>query len=208
MVSYHTQFKKSHVKKKYHTYIIKSPLSPSVPLSSGTARAKPSLPPPPLLILRTDARPRTTNVHIPNSKFSSSHPHFLRRPNTMTAITRSRSNAMASSPPTASVERTTLKNNYSGNSRSPTHSEKVPPSASEEEAHARFISAVSDGVDTLMREYGYGRDRATENLLDDISDGCSPPEEEVRRKFPQFLMHLRTTGHFVKTHFWLAHLTI
>mmetsp|Transcript_26810 Transcript_26810/g.54780 ORF Transcript_26810/g.54780 Transcript_26810/m.54780 type:complete len:125 (-) Transcript_26810:854-1228(-) len=112
----------------------------------------------------------------------------------MTAITRSKAKAMASSPPQPSVETSQPGKNSSGNPRSTTNFGKFLPSISAKEAHARFFSAVSEGVDMLVREHGHGRDRATENLLNEFADGCSPSEQEVRHKnFSQFLVRdLRT----------------
>ncbi|KAL7525469.1 hypothetical protein ACHAWF_001380 [Thalassiosira exigua] len=54
----------------------------------------------------------------------------------------------------------------------------LPPSATEEEAKSRFVSALSEGVGTLL-ERGYGRERASEELLGGIADGCSPGEDEI-----------------------------
>mmetsp|Transcript_27310 Transcript_27310/g.51602 ORF Transcript_27310/g.51602 Transcript_27310/m.51602 type:complete len:93 (-) Transcript_27310:1015-1293(-) len=53
-----------------------------------------------------------------------------------------------------------------------------PPSVSEEEAKTRFVSSLSNGVDTLL-DLGHGRDRASAELLNEIADGCSPNEDEV-----------------------------
>jgi len=86
---------------------------------------------------------------------------------------------MASSPPQPSVETSQPGKNSSGNPRSTTNFGKFLPSISAKEAHARFFSAVSEGVDMLVREHGHGRDRATENLLNEFADGCSPSEQEV-----------------------------
>ena len=52
------------------------------------------------------------------------------------------------------------------------------PSASENEAKSRFATSVTACVEMLMHR-GMGRDRASRELLNEISDGCSPDEEEV-----------------------------
>ena len=54
----------------------------------------------------------------------------------------------------------------------------IPPSALEEEAKTRLVSALSKGVHTLV-ERGHGRERASTELLNEIADGCAPDEEEV-----------------------------
>jgi hypothetical protein len=54
----------------------------------------------------------------------------------------------------------------------------IPPSATEEEAKTRYISALSNGVNTLL-EQGHGRERASTQLLNEIADGCAPDEDEV-----------------------------
>lgn len=54
----------------------------------------------------------------------------------------------------------------------------APPSATEEEAKTRFVSALGRGVDTLLG-LGHGRERASAELLREISDGCTPDEDEV-----------------------------
>ena len=54
----------------------------------------------------------------------------------------------------------------------------VPPSATEEEAKNRFVSAITKGVGTLL-DRGHGRERASAELLSEIADGCSPDEDEV-----------------------------
>lgn len=53
-----------------------------------------------------------------------------------------------------------------------------PPSSSEDEAKSRFVSALSSGVHSLIAR-GHGRARASAALLNEISDGCSPDEDEV-----------------------------
>ena len=55
---------------------------------------------------------------------------------------------------------------------------EIPPSATEEEAKTRLDSALSKGVHTLL-ERGHGRERASTELLNEISDGGAPDEEEV-----------------------------
>lgn len=54
------------------------------------------------------------------------------------------------------------------------------PSASVEEAKSRFASALSSGVDKLMG-LGHGRERASKQILHEISADSSPDEEEVSR---------------------------
>lgn len=56
------------------------------------------------------------------------------------------------------------------------------PSDTEEEAKRRFNLALSKGVKSLL-DKGHGRDRASTELLNEISNGCSPDEEEVRFVF-------------------------
>ena len=51
------------------------------------------------------------------------------------------------------------------------------PSATEEDAKSRFVSALANGVEALL-ERGHGRERASAELLSEIADGCSPPDED------------------------------
>ena len=54
----------------------------------------------------------------------------------------------------------------------------IPPSSTEDEAKSKFISALEKGVDKLLSR-GHGRDRISEELLNEIANGCSPNENEV-----------------------------
>lgn len=47
----------------------------------------------------------------------------------------------------------------------------TPPSLTEEGAKKRFASALRNGIDALMQIYGYGRQRASEELLREIAKG-------------------------------------
>ena len=48
-------------------------------------------------------------------------------------------------------------------------------------AKASFMTAVKEGVDTLMQRYGYSRDRATTTLLRELARGeIEPTDDEVR----------------------------
>jgi hypothetical protein len=62
----------------------------------------------------------------------------------------------------------------------------IPPSATEEEAKTRYISALSNGVNKLL-ERGHGRERASTQLLNEIADGCVPDEDEVGNSACMFL---------------------
>lgn len=53
-----------------------------------------------------------------------------------------------------------------------------PPSASEEEAKTRFASALSEGVAALS-DRGHGLERASAELLGELTDACSPDEDEI-----------------------------
>ena len=52
------------------------------------------------------------------------------------------------------------------------------PSATEDEAKTRYAVALEKGVTTLL-ERGYGRERVSNELMNEIADGCAPDEEEV-----------------------------
>lgn len=54
----------------------------------------------------------------------------------------------------------------------------VAPSATEVEAKTRYAVALGKGVTTLL-ERGYGRERVSNELMNEIADGCAPDEEEV-----------------------------
>ena len=54
----------------------------------------------------------------------------------------------------------------------------VVPSATEDEAKTRYAVALEKGVTTLL-ERGYGRERVSNELMNEIADGCAPDEEEV-----------------------------
>ncbi|KAL3810598.1 hypothetical protein ACHAXA_002462 [Cyclostephanos tholiformis] len=54
----------------------------------------------------------------------------------------------------------------------------IPPSATEEDAKTRYISALSKGVNTLLGR-GHGRERASTQLLNEIAHGCAPDEDEI-----------------------------
>jgi hypothetical protein len=54
-----------------------------------------------------------------------------------------------------------------------------PPSSTVEEAKSRFASALNSGVEKLLT-LGHGRERAAKQVLDEITEGCSPDENEVR----------------------------
>lgn len=58
--------------------------------------------------------------------------------------------------------------------------EVFAPSSTVQEAKSRFASALTSGVDTLVR-LGHGRERAAKQVLSEIAGGCSADEEEVRR---------------------------
>ena len=51
------------------------------------------------------------------------------------------------------------------------------PSATEDEAKTQY-AALEKGVTTLL-ERGYGRERVSNELMNEIADGCAPDEEEV-----------------------------
>lgn len=96
----------------------------------------------------------------------------------MTAITRSKA-PIESSTTAQSPRRADQDNQQENEKEGPDDVESFPPSSSEEEARTRFVSALTDGVDVLMRHHGHGRDRACADLLREIADGCSPDENEV-----------------------------
>ena len=52
------------------------------------------------------------------------------------------------------------------------------PSTTMQEAKHRFASAISTGMDKLIR-LGHGRERAAKQVLREIAGGCSPDEDEV-----------------------------
>ena len=54
----------------------------------------------------------------------------------------------------------------------------VAPSATEDEAKTRYAVALEKGVTTLL-ERGYGRERVSNELMNEIANGCAPDEEEV-----------------------------
>jgi hypothetical protein len=83
----------------------------------------------------------------------------------MTAITRNPSTTPHPNP----LQKTEASNNE------PVFS----PSSTVEEAKSRFATAVSNSVDRLMC-MGHGRERASAEVLNEIADGSSPDEAEVR----------------------------
>lgn len=60
----------------------------------------------------------------------------------------------------------------------PSSRKSLPPSATEEEAKSRFVTALTEGIDVAQKR-GHGRERASAELLTEIADGCSPDEDEV-----------------------------
>ena len=59
-----------------------------------------------------------------------------------------------------------------------TNHTKFTPSNTEKEAKRRFMSTLENGVGKLLAQ-GNGRDRISTELLNEISNGCSPDETEV-----------------------------
>ena len=59
-----------------------------------------------------------------------------------------------------------------------TNHTKFTPSNTEKEAKRRFMSTLENGVGKLLAQ-GNGRDRISTQLLNEISNGCSPDETEV-----------------------------
>lgn len=65
------------------------------------------------------------------------------------------------------------------NTKSPLKQIEVfSPSSSVQEAKSRFASALSNGIDKLVR-LGHGRERAAKQVLSEIARGCSADDEEV-----------------------------
>jgi hypothetical protein len=58
----------------------------------------------------------------------------------------------------------------------------MPCQESIADAKATFVTAVSDGISTLMQQCGYSRDRAASALMRELSrggDSTRPSDEEV-----------------------------
>ena len=66
----------------------------------------------------------------------------------------------------------------------------IPPSSTEDEAKIKFISALEKGVDKLLSR-GHGRDRISEELLNEIANGCSPNENEVGDEYISYFIYGR-----------------